>query len=329
MSSRQQFIVVVAVLASVLCVASLSGCGSRDDSELDAVSVRMKWFFAGTMTGWFAGADQGFFAEEGIDLTINPGGPDNSAVKLVAAGTDDFGVAGADEVLMAREKGMPVVAIAVLFKESPIAFVAKRESGIESPADWTGKTIEVSYGSNAEVQYRALVSMFDVSGVREVPYTYSLAPFIEDKVDVSVAYAMDQVVTLQRMGIDMNIMESREYGVNPYGDVIITSEAMLRNNPNLVSRFLKAAVRAQMWSIENPEAAVNSLVGAVPDLDADNELDVWNATVSFLVGSEQMQDIGLMRGSRWQETMEELLRYGGLEDEVDLARAAVGDLMSP
>ena len=99
---------------------------TETSSKTDKVSVRMKWFFAGTMTGWFAGVEQEFFKKNGIDITINSGGPDNNAIKLVAAGTDTFGVTGADEVLLARAKGIPIVAIGVLFKESPICFIAKK-----------------------------------------------------------------------------------------------------------------------------------------------------------------------------------------------------------
>src|SRR5438128_1611237 len=116
------------LLCLVVVIAVLSGAGyflfwrgqNGDANCSDKVSVRMKWFFAGTMVPWFAGKEKGFYKDARIDLEIHPGGPDNNAVKLVAAGTDLFGVAGADEVLLAREKGIPVVAIAVLFKESPI-----------------------------------------------------------------------------------------------------------------------------------------------------------------------------------------------------------------
>ena len=193
----------------------------------DNVSVRMKWFYSGTMTGWFSGKEEGFYKKNGINLTINSGGPENSSIKLVASGSDLFGVTGADEVLIAMETGIPIVPIAVLFKESPIGFISKKDKNISSPKHWSGKTIEVDFGSNAEIQYRALLKKFNVSNTKDVPYTYSLIPFIEGKVDVSVAYIMDQVITLKNQGIDVNIITSKEYGINPYCDVIITTEKTL------------------------------------------------------------------------------------------------------
>jgi len=281
-----------------------------------AVSVRMKWFFAGTMAPWFVGTDRGFYKDAGFSVTVSPGGPDNNAVKLVAAGTDTFGVAGADEVLMAREKGVPVVAVAVLFKESPICFISKKSKGIASPAQWSGRTIEVSYGSNAEVQYRALCAKFSVRDAKEVPYAFSLAPFMDDKVDVSVAYRMDQVVTLQRRGIELDIITAKEHGINPYGDVIITTEETLRKDPDMVRRFVAATVKSFQWSTEHPEEAVVSLVGHAKELKQDNEVPVWKATIPFVLADGGTNGIGLMSRERWEETKAVLVKYGALKADV-------------
>lgn len=290
--------------------------------HLARASVRMKWFFSGTMTGWFSGVTQGTFAEHGIDLTINPGGPDNNSVKLVAAGTDMFGVAGADEVLLARAKGIPIVAIAVLFKESPICFISKESKSIQSPQDWTGKTIEVSYGSNAEVQFRALVSKYNVTGIKEVPYTFNLAPFLEDKADVSVAYKMDQVVTLQRMGIPLSIISASDYGINPYGDVIITKESTLREHPELVRAFIDAAIESHQFAVSNPAVAVSSLISMIGgQLDLENELDVWRATIPFLLPNGDMDTIGHMSHARWTETKHVLVEYAELDPNTDESKA--------
>jgi NitT/TauT family transport system substrate-binding protein len=315
----------VLVCLVVFSLVGASGCRKPAPTpaapKLDKVSVRMKWFFAGTMAPWFAGKDHGLYRKAGIDLSITPGGPDNSSVKLVAAGTDTFGVAGADEVLLSRGKGIPAVAVAVLFKDSPIGFVSKKAKGITSPAQWTGKTIEVSYGSNAELQYRALVKKFGAKSIKEVPYTFNLQPFMEGKVDVSIAYMMDQVVTLQRQGIALNIIAARDNGVNPYGDVIIVTDNTLREHPDLVKRFVQATVESFQWSIEHPKEAVDALVKGAQGLKADNELAVWKATIPFLTPEGGSAQIGVMKGERWRDTMKMLVEFKALKAPVDLTKA--------
>jgi len=288
---------------------------THNPTKLEKVSIRMKWFFVGTMSGWFSGKEQGIYKKNGIDLSINAGGPDNSSIKLVAAGTDLFGVAGADEILMAREKGIPVVPIAVLFKESPIGFISKTTSGINTPSDWSGKTIEVDFGSNAEIQFRALVKKFDVVNIKEVPYTYSLVPFIQNKVDVSVAYVMDQVLTLKNQGIDIRVITPKEYGINPYGDVVFTTEKTLKESPELVERFLKATLESQKWAIQNDSIAVTNLMKYASNLNFDNELQVWRATIPFLIANDGIENLGIMNQGRWEETQNVLLEFDALKNK--------------
>lgn len=307
------------ILILIGFLSSTTSCTKQDNTSpisqqtLTKVSVRMKWFFAGTMTGWFAAKEEGFFKDAGIDINITPGGPDNNSVKLVAAGTDMFGVAGADEVLMSREKGIPIVAVGALFKDSPICFISKKKKNITSPVQWAGKTIEVSYGSNAEIQYRALVKKYNVKNIKEVPYTFNLIPFIEDKVDVSVAYKMDQVVTLQRQGIELNIITPKEHGINPYGDVIITTEKTLREQPELVRKFVQAALKGFIWSIGHQPQAIEYLVKNAPELKRDNEAQVFAATIPFLIADDNESLIGIMRKERWEATKKFMLDSGSLK----------------
>ena len=313
--------VIVLVLLGTIILRQGKTTAPPHSNQPQKVSVRRKWFFAGTMTGWFAGKEEGFFKDNGIDLAITPGGPDNSSIKLVAAGTDMFGVVGADEVLIAREKGIPVVAIGVLFKESPICFISKKAKGITSPTQWEGKTIEVSYGDNSEIQFRALVKKYGVKNIKEVPYTFNLLPFIQDKVDVSVAYKMDQVVTLKNQGIDLYIITAKDHGINPYGDVVITTEKLLKEDPDLARRFMQATVKSFQWAIEHADQAVPLLIKGAPSLKTENESKVWHETIPFLTAEGGISTIGVMSGDRWKETQDVLLAFKALIKPADLDQA--------
>lgn len=286
-------------------------------------SVRMKWFFAGTMTGWFAGKEQGIFAKNGIDITITPGGPQNSAIKLVAAGSDDFGVAGADEVILARAKGIPVVALTVLFKENPLCYISRANSGITTPNHWRGKKIEVSYGENAEYLFRALLKKYGIKkdDYKEIPYTFNVTPFLQRKVDVSPAYAMDQAIIIEKQGISINKIFARDFGINPYADVIITTEKTIRERPDLVRAFVSAAIASQQWAIAHPEEAVSFLVKHVPDFKRDDQLAVWRATIPYITPNSDTSQIGRMSPERWFETQQVLLDSGALEKTIDIAKA--------
>jgi ABC-type nitrate/sulfonate/bicarbonate transport system substrate-binding protein len=325
---KQVVIGVVVVLAVILGIVAIKGRkpvtgGTGGQPELTKVSVRMKWFFAGTMTGWFAGKEEGIFRQHGIDLTINPGGPQNSSIKLVAAGSDDFGVAGADEVLLARAKGVPVVALAVLFKESPLCYISRADAGITKPEDWRGKKIEVSYGENAEYLFRALLKKAGLTKAdyTEVPYTFNVAPFLEGKVDVSPAYAMDQAIVIENKGVKLNKLFARDFGINPYADVIIATEQTVRERRDLVNRFVAAAIAAQEWAINNQAAAVDHLLTRVPDLKKPDQIAVWAATIPYIQPTGTTTPIGVMLPDRWQECQQVLLDSGALTAPVDVNAA--------
>jgi len=300
-----------------------------NDQQSDRTSIRMKWFFAGTMTGWFAGNEEGIFKNHDIELSINSGGPQNNSVKLVAAGSDDFGIAGADEVILARAKGIPIVAIAVLFKESPLCYISLASSGIKNPKDWRGKRIEVSYGENAEYQFRALLKIAGLTeeDYTEIPYTYSVAPFLQSKVDISPAYAMDQAIIIENEGIKINKIFAKDFGINPYADVIITTEQTIAEKPELVRRFLAAAIQSHEWAIENREKAVDHLIRAVPDLKKSDQINVWSATIPYIVPIDDQDIIGKMDEYRWLETQNVLIDSRALDQSVDLNSAYTNEFL--
>lgn len=287
------------------------------------ISFRMKWYVAGSMTGYFTAKEKGFFANQGLNVKILPGGPENNSIKLVAAGSDHFGITGADELLLARAKGIPIKAIAVIFKKSPVSFIAKREKGIRTPQDFFGKKIEVSYGENIELQYRALLKKFDIpqNQVKEVPYAFSLIPFLEDKVDVSVAYAMDQAVRIKSMGYEINEIFASDYGINPYGDVIFAREDYIRQNSETITRFLKAVIEGWQWTYQDPEEAVDYLVKAEPYLKKEEQILVVKATLPFIDPDKKgIEKMGVMEKPRWEATQKLLLDFGALKQSQDIDR---------
>ncbi len=324
MSKRTWLSVGALLLAIIIGVGitwALKGTGSAEPR--DRVSVRMKWFFAGTMTGWFFGFDQGSYSDEGIDLEINPGGPQNKSITLVAAGSDDFGVAGADEVILARAQGVPVVAIGVLFKENPVCYVSRVSKNILTPDDWREKTIEVSYGENSEYLFRALLARYDIGAADfiEVPYSFSIVPFLEDAVDVSPAYAMDQAVLIEREGIPIRRLFPQDFGVSAYGDVIFAREETLEEQPELVRRFLRAVLDGHTRAIANPSPAVSYLSEIIRESSVDDLHRVWLETIPFISPQDPSEPIGHMTHDRWEETQQVLLDSGALSFPIDLTLA--------
>ena len=143
-------------LASVILLV-LSALGATARAE-DAVTVRLKWFNQAQFAGFYVAQDKGYYKAAGLAVNIQPGGPDFPAVQMVTGGNEQFGVTGADQILIARSKGVPVVAVAVIYRRNPFVLFSLAKSGIKTPADFVGKKVGVKIGGNEELIYRAVLA---------------------------------------------------------------------------------------------------------------------------------------------------------------------------
>lgn len=270
---RQLVVLLAAALLAAGCSAprAAAPAATAGGPEQRAVSMRLQWFPQWQFAGYLVAKVKGFYEEAGLDVTINPGGPDLVSLPLVSTGADDFGSTGADTVLIARDQGIPVVALATWFQASPVAFMVHADSGIRGPQDFPGHTIGMFYGDNVETEYRALLAAtgVDRASVTEVPGDFSIAPFLERRVDIWPVYATDQPNLARREGADIGLILARDYGVQLLGDVLFTTEAFARDNPATVRAFVEASVRGWEYALANPDEAVDLIVGYNPELDRD------------------------------------------------------------
>src|SRR5258708_13635760 len=109
-------------------------CASVVAGAVDAVTVRLKWFNQAQFAGYYVAKEKGFYQEAGLDVSIQPGGPDFPAVQMVAGGNEQFRVTGADPILVARGKGVPVVAVAGTHRKERCGPVARELAVIDSRA---------------------------------------------------------------------------------------------------------------------------------------------------------------------------------------------------
>jgi NitT/TauT family transport system substrate-binding protein len=123
------------------------------------VSVRLKWLAQAQFAGFYVAKAKGFYDQAGLDLTINPGGPNLNVETLVASGNDTFGLAGGTEtVLLAREKGLPLVCIGVTVQKTPFTYVAYKDSGITKVKDFAGKKVATWFTGTQYTLYSMLAS---------------------------------------------------------------------------------------------------------------------------------------------------------------------------
>lgn len=312
-SSR--FSLVLALLAGALALAAPAA------RSADAVSLRLKWFNQAQFAGFYLAKENGLYQAAGLDVQVQPGGPDFPAIQMVAGGNEQFGVTSADQILIARGKGVPIVAVAVLYRKSPFVLFSLKQSGIDAPAKFGGKKIGLKVGGNEELVYRAVLKKTKVAaqGLTEVPVKFDMTPLLSGQIDVWPGYVINEVLTAREKGFDVNIIWPSDYGLDLYADTLFTTEAMLRDHPDQVRRFVAASLQGWNAAVARPEEAAQATLKQNAKLNYAHELAMMKESISLL--KPDAQPIGSMQPARWKSLHDLLLEAGFLKAPLDLGKA--------
>ena len=304
----------------LLVAALLIGCGPQEvEKPLDEVTVQLKWVHQAQFAGMYAADQKGLYAEEGIAVTLNPGGPDippDQVASGLVAGEAEFAIIGGDQLLAARARGDPVVAIAAVFQRNPYVYVSLRDSGIERPQDLVGKKVMVA--SEAEIQHQALLRKLGIAptAIEQIPYERDVTPLLTGQVDAHTVYRTGTGLAFDETGYELRWIWMEDYGIRFYADTIVASEALVEENPDLVERFLRATLQGWRYAIENPEEAVDMTLQYDPTLTRDRQARMVAAQTPLIHTGEDR--IGWMRAEVWREMHDTLLEQGILDEPLDL-----------
>jgi NitT/TauT family transport system substrate-binding protein len=289
----------------------------------DAVTVRLKWYNQAQFAGFYVAQDKGIYKSAGLDVNIQPGGPDFPAVQMVAGGNEQFGVTGADQILIARSKGVPVVALAVIYRRNPFVLFSLAKSGIKTPADWVGKKVGVKIGGNEELVYRAVLAKagIDKSKLNEIPVKFDMTPLLAGSIDVWPGYLINEVIEAKEKGFAVNVVSPSDYGIELYADTLFTTEAMLKNKPDVVRRFVAATLQGWNAAIAAPEEAAKITVKYGDKLTYAHELAMMKASVPLL--EPDSKPLGFMDTAGWSSAQKLLLGAGFQKQPVDVAKAFI------
>ncbi len=286
----------------------------------DNITVRLKWFHQAQFAGFYVAQEKGYYKDAGLIVNLQPGGPDFPAVQMVAGGSEQFGVTGADQVLVARSRDVPVVAVAVLYRKSPFVLFSLKESGIDAADKFSGKRVGVKLGGNEELIYRAILKKTAVaSAVNEVPVKFDMTPLLTKQVDVWPGYVINEVLTAREKGFDVNVIWPSTYGINPYADTLFTTEKMIKEKPEVVQRFVTATLKGWSYATAHPDEAAKFTLKYGAKLTYDHEHAMMKESIPLL--QPDKAPIGSMEPGAWA-ALHELLSQGGfIKKPVALDRA--------
>lgn len=261
------------VALSILVCLSLTACNNNKKSEnLLKASLIQEWFpnanYAGELVAMYE-TDSLF----GLDLNVKAGSDQLDPIKLVLSGESQFGVASADRIIQANEKGADLVVIGVANFKSPTCYLSKNDKNINTVKDFEGKKIGILTGTNTELIYKILVKKNNLnqSKLKEVEVPFDLATFIAGEYDIRPAFVYDEPISLERQGISYNILKPEDYGVKFLGTVYFCKKSLIEKDPNFVQAFVQSIKAGWKKTFENPNHAIDLLHKYDKEIDMDRE----------------------------------------------------------
>lgn len=303
-------------------------------AEPTAVTLMLDWTPNTNHTGLYVAQANGYFEEANLAVEfVEPSG-DIPVEQIVAAGTADFGISFQEFFTFSRASAMPIVSVAAMIQHNTTGFATLKERGVERPADLAGLTYG-AFGSDVERPMLELLMACDGADVNDLNFVdvgfVDALPLLETgRVDVAwIFYAWDGI-RAEVQGIALNVLLLQDYldcVPDYYTPILITSEAIIEERPDVVRAFVEAVSRGYTWAIENPDEAAEILLEAAPELDPDlvHKSQAWLADqyqADAPRWGEQKQEV-------WERFTEFLVENGALDEPIDVETAFTNEFLPP
>ena len=295
-----------------LAVLMLAGAARAED-----VTLQLKWVTQAQFAGYYVAQDQGFYEEEGLDVTIKPGGPDVAPVQVLLGGGADVMVDWMPSALAAREAGAPVVNIAQPFKSSGMMLTCRNDSGVTSTADFPGHTLGVWFGDN-EYPFLSWMSKLGIptdgspEGVTVLKQGFNVDPLLQNQAACISTMTYNEYWQVIDAGLtpeDLTVFKYQDEGVATLEDGLYVLEDKLADPAfvETMAKFVRASMKGWKWAEEHPEDAAmivldNDATGAQTE---QHQIRMMGEVAKLTAGSD-----GTLDPADYDRTVATLLAAG-------------------
>ena len=311
----------LALTVLVMLTACTSGKPVETPAAMQAVTLQLQWFPQAQFAGYYVALEKGWYAEEGLDVTIRAGGPDISPATAVAGGNADFGTYMLADLASAVQQGQSLISIAQIQQQNGLLLLALKSSGIDDPTDFVGKRVGVWLGS-WDAQFRALMTQQSLSDnqYQLVSQGFGMDAFLAGDLDVASAMIYNEYHVVLESGVaanDLNIIDYADYGLDFPGDTLFTTKELVEQNPDLCVRMLRASLRGWEYAVANPEEAADIVLkyDVTGTQTREHQLSMMRE-VALLVKSSDIRPLGYTDRADVLRVVDTLQRYGVLASPV-------------
>lgn len=269
------------------------------------IVVQLNWFPESEHGGLYQAKAEGLYTAAQLNVTINPGGKQSPIGPELELGRSQFAMANADDVMLFREQGMDVVAVMAAMQDHPRCILVRQDSGVDSFADLSGKTLQ-RQGGRAFVEFMRSKGILD--GVQEVPYQGTITSLIADPNIVIQAYSCSEPLLAEQQNVAVKTLMLSDLGFNPYSSVLVTTGTLIREQPEMVQEFVDATREGWRHYLADGKLANELILAANPEGMTPEALEFGAKAMQELAmpGDADPETIGMMTQERWATLLQQL-----------------------
>ena len=296
------------------------------------VTFQLNWFAGGPNAGFASALAQGYYKDAGLDVTIVQGNGSGNTAQLVANGRAQLAYADAVAVTQLIAKGAPMKVVSTIYQSNPNEVSALKKTGMKSVKDLAGKKVGLPSGSS---QTTMLPLFLKANGLKESDMTLlnmppaSMVPsLMQGQVDAILGSMDAYQIQLEAQGAELDNWRFADYGVPTVSTSIFVSDQYLKDNPDVVRKFIAASLKGWSFALDNPAQSVKDLKQVFPEMNekqAASEL----AAITPLFCSGGAKYIGRAEDSQWVKTQDLLSEVKLLPAGVDPKTYYTNDYLPP
>lgn len=277
----------------------------RASGETAQLNMQLGWIGGGNQLGEACAHQLGYFKDVGLDFHIQPGGPNNDGIAIVASGRYQVGqVSSSPSLMLAASQDIPIRCFAVSAQKHPYAFFSLAKKPIRTPQDFIGKRVGIQ--ATGVILLRALLAKNKIpfDKVHVVIIGSDMTPLLTGQVDTVTGW-LTNTTALKVLGPDYVSLRLWDTGVHLYANPYYATADTLDHKADMISRFLGAAAKGWGWADKNRDEAIKLLIKEFPNLNAHDERVAADVMLSYCFdGNTKEHGYGTMDPAVWQDQID-------------------------
>jgi len=293
-----------------------TGGGSTEEAGLTPVRLQLQWVAQAQFAGYYAAVEEGYYEDEGLDVTIVDGGSDIVPQDVLADGDADYAISWVPKVLGSIEQGANITDVAQIFERSATTQISFKDKNITTPADLKGKNVgSWGYGNEWELFAGMQKSGVEVGDINLVQQAFDMNGFLSGDIDAAQAMTYNEYAQVLEtvnpdtgelyQPDDLDVIDWNAEGTAMLQDAIWANADKLASDKDYAAntvKFIKASIRGWVHAATDPEEAADIVTAAGSELPAGHQLWMTNEVNKLIWPSTN--GVGLIDEAAWKNTVD-------------------------